>query len=325
MKIKADYKIIILIFGFAVFSGLLYLRLSFERDVKHDLYPLNSFKYKKNFFTEKITGLEFTKIEKGSFFMGSPENDHLKNRDEEPLTLIEVDSFYISATEVSNKDFGLFVKDTGYKTTSEKEGFSWIFSNLTGKWEKKKGLSWKNPGYDTKEDSPVVHVSFFDAKAFADWLTSKYKKRVFRLPFEYEWEYAAKEGSDNISYFYNNNETLCTFINGADISAKNYFQGWKINNCNDGFIFTAPVRYLKPSNSGLYNMLGNVWEWCDSKYFPVIQKKNKRIYGKKAKVVIRGGSFYSKPKYLRFTERDYLSSPEKRGYDIGFRIVMTEN
>lgn len=275
-------------------------------------------------FVEKNTGLNFVEMGSGCFYMGSSQEDpHVKN-DELPLTLIHLKDFYICSTEVSKEAFAVFVAETGYRTTAEKQGFSWVFSDLTGKWEKKKNISWKNPGFDQDMDHPVVHVSFYDATEFTNWLSSKNKDFSFRLPTEQEWEFAARGGLSESRFVPKEDETLCTYINGADLSARHYFKGWKVLNCFDGFPFTAPVESLKPSSHGLYHMLGNVWEWCDSRYYPEIRKKNKKIYGNKAKVVIRGGSFYSKPEYLRFAERDFLASPEKRGYDIGFRPVMTK-
>ena len=273
------------------------------------------------FFKENTTGLIFIKFRKNTFLMGSPENEPERNSDEGPVTKVNIDPFYICTTEVRKKDFKRFAVETGYRTEAEKENFSWIYSEITGNWEKKNGLSWKKPGYEQRLNHPVVHVSFFDAVNFAKWLSSKNTGCYFRLPTEQEWEFAARSGGTEKNSFF---KQICFYANGADLSAKKEFSGWKVSECNDGFVFTSDAGSFRPNKRGIYDMLGNVWEWCDSQYRSRIFEKNKKIYGKRSKVVIRGGSFYSKPEYLRFSSRDYLSSPEKRGYDIGFRLVMIE-
>lgn len=271
------------------------------------------------FYEEEITGLKFLKIESGDFFMGSSCEEEGRKSDESPLTKICVDEFMISETEVRVKDFRLFVSETDYVTTAEKEGFSYVYSPLTGKWEKKIGATWKKPGFNQTDDHPVVHVSFFDASVFAKWLDKKIKSKRVMLPAEYQWEYAAKKGLLNMKSM----DEICSYANCADLSAKEIFPGWKISECRDDYIYTSPVKSFDQDQNGLYDMTGNVWEWCNSEYKPYISRKNSRIYGKKKNVVIKGGSFYSKPEFLRPSAREHLSSGEKRAYDIGFRLVIT--
>ncbi|MDY0360488.1 MAG: SUMF1/EgtB/PvdO family nonheme iron enzyme [Desulforegulaceae bacterium] len=267
--------------------------------------------------TEKITGLNFIRVNKGIFFMGSPEDETGRKSDESPLSKIKIDEFMISENEVRVKDFSIFVSETNYLTSAEKEGYSYVYSGLTGNWEKKKGISWKNPGFEQTDNHPVVHVSFFDAREFADWLDRKNKKYKIRLVKENEWEFAAKKG------MLKKQTNICNIANCADESARQRFSGWKISSCNDGHIFTSPVKSFLPDGLGLYDMIGNVWEWCDSEYKPYITPKNSTIYGKNKNVVIKGGSFYSKPEFLRASAREHLSSGTKRAYDIGFRLALT--
>lgn len=317
---KKSVLIIILIPFILLVYGRLGVKVFNGEDGKRD-FRKSAFKpfIKGEIVEDKTTGLLFQKMEKGSFLMGSSPGESGRDSDEGPVAEVCVDSFYISVFETRKSDFLKFTEETGFKTKAEIENYSWIYSELTGNWEKKAGLSWKNPGFHQELDHPVVHVSLADAKAFAHWLSNKSDKYDFRLPTEHEWEYAAKSGGGNEFY-----KDLCSYANGADLSARKVFKGWKVSGCEDGYVYTSKSGSLEANNAGIFDMLGNVWEWCDSEYKPKISKKNNKIYGKSCKVVIRGGSFYSKPAYLRFSSRDYLSSPEKRGYDIGFRLVMTE-
>lgn len=315
--IKKNLPFILVVLILGVYSRIFFI---FFLD-KNSGQELNkSSKLLTSRITEKITGLDFIKMNKGSFYMGSPQGEEGRKSDESPLTRIEIEEFMISETEVRVKDFSLFVSDTNFITSAEKDGFSYVYSGLTGNWEKKKGISWKNPGFKQTDDHPVVHVSFFDASEFAAWLDMKNQKFKIRLPSEDEWEYAAKKGSIGT---FNENQSICSFANCADITAREAFSGWKISDCLDGYVFTSPVKTFLPDKSGLFDMTGNVWEWCNSEYQPFISRKSSRIYGKKQNVVIRGGSFYSKPEFLRNSAREHLSSGTKRAYDIGFRLVIT--
>ncbi|MGM0417195.1 MAG: formylglycine-generating enzyme family protein [Thermodesulfobacteriota bacterium] len=304
--ISAAVLIILIIL---VYSRLTY-KIVTDKEAK-SCTPAVEAGFEKDYFREKETGINFVKIRNGCF----SRKDSSEN--------ILVEDFAISATEVRKKDFSKFIKETGWVTTAEKKGFSLIYSDLTGNWEKKE-LTWKNPGFDQGENHPVVHVSFYDAYEFAKWLSSKYENYKFRLPSENQWEYAAKVAESGDVYSREDVTGICDYANGADITAREKFSGWKISDCRDGFVYTSPAGEFSSDKKGLYDMLGNVWEWCDSRYFSKVRKKNKRIYGNKTKVVIRGGSFYSKPEYLRFSGRDFVLSPEKSSYDLGFRLVMIE-
>jgi|GEM_PF-1245258 formylglycine-generating enzyme required for sulfatase activity len=298
---------VLIILILSVYSRLIY-NIVADNNV-NPCIPATETGFEADYFIEKETGLDFIKIKSGCFSR--------KDCSEK----FSVDEFAISSTEVRKKDFSKFIKETGRVTTAEKKGFSLIYSDLTGNWEKKT-LTWKKPGFEQKPNHPVVHVSFYDAYEFAKWLSSKYENISFRLPSEQQWEFAARASEAGDVYFTEEGSDICNYSNGADLSARAEFSGWKISDCSDGYVYTSPAGEFMPDIKGLYDILGNVWEWCDSQYFPKVRKKNKRIYGNKSKVVIRGGSFYSKPEYLKFSARDFVLSPEKSSYDIGFRLVM---
>ena len=229
-------------------------------------------------------------IPAGEFLMGS-DGPHAYGN-EQPVHKVYVDSFLIDRFEVTNYQFLQFVNETGYITTAEKK-IDWnvlskqlplntpkphdtildpgslIFMktlspvplNDESKWWKwKKGASWRKPNggdstIDAIMDHPVVHVSWYDAMAYSKWA----KKR---LPTEAEWEWAAKGKLNNAIYPWGNQS-----INQLPLKA-NFWQGhfpYK-NSELDGFNETAPVGSYPPNNYGLYDISGNVWEWCSDFY-----------------------------------------------------------
>lgn len=189
---------------------------------------------------------------------------------------VEVDSFYIERTAVTNKAFRQFTRDTRFKTESETFGWSFVLDNDATErgretsqghpegapqWLAVPQAYWRKPngpgsGIKDKLDYPVVHVSYNDAKAYCKW-------KGMRLPTETEWEYAARGGLEQQPYPWGS-ELL-----GDDGSWRmNIWQGDfpKENTGSDGFYSIAPADAFEPNAYGLYNMLGNVWEWCATKY-----------------------------------------------------------
>ncbi|MCX5683322.1 MAG: SUMF1/EgtB/PvdO family nonheme iron enzyme, partial [Planctomycetota bacterium] len=135
-------------------------------------------------------------IPAGKFLMGSPATEKDRSKDEVQHEVMIGKPFYMGITSVTVDQFAAFVKDSGYKTDAEKDGFSVVFEIKDGTSMKKEvdGCSWRNPGFDQKGDHPVVQVSWNDARAFCDWLSKKSGKTVV-LPTESQWEYACRAGS----------------------------------------------------------------------------------------------------------------------------------
>jgi sulfatase modifying factor 1 len=205
--------------------------------------------------------------------------------DARPVHRVRVDGFYMDATEVTNREFAAFVKATGYKTVAEikptKAEFptapeenlvagSVVFtpsatndlSNHFQWWNYVPGADWRHPeGASSsivgKEDYPVVHIAWEDAAAYAKWAGK-------RLPTEAEWEFAARGTKAGDLYTWGNQ-----FKPDGKWMA-NIYQGKfpQKDEGADGYMGLAPVKHFAPNPYGLYDMAGNVWEWCADWYRP---------------------------------------------------------
>lgn len=222
---------------------------------------------------EELRGMRF--LDGGRFFMGSdrfyPE--------ERPMREVQVDPFWIDETPVSNAQFSLFVAETGHVTLAEvapdpkdypgmdpalAEPGSLVFQRTRGPvdlrdysqwWSFCLGANWRKPyGPNSTivglEDHPVVHIAYEDAQAFATWAGKS-------LPSEAEWEFAARGGLDRREYAWGDDLAP----GGATLA--NYWQGeFPFENRNvDGWERTSPVRFYPSNGFGLFDMIGNVWEW----------------------------------------------------------------
>ena len=171
---------------------------------------------------------------------------------------------------------------------------------------------------------PVVHISYFDAVEYCKW-------RDKRLPTEAEWEYAAKGGEDNVNFTWGNGSISSSLLNSweGDFPFSNTEK--------DGYYYTAPIKTYTPNGYGLFDMAGNVWEWCNDWYDYNYYKINKSLsinpkgpnqsfdpqepYSKKR--VLRGGSFLCNSSYCsgyRVTAR-MKSSPDSGMSHTGFRCA----
>jgi len=269
---------------------------------------------------EPKTKIRFLQLQDGCFYMGSPRQEKNRGNDEGPLHHVCLDSFWISENEITVKQFQKFVDQTNYQTQAEKDGFSWAYD---GKWKKSGGLHWKNPGFVQTQQHPVIHVTYHDALEMARWLSDS--SRRFSLPTEAQWEYACRAGSNSSRFFGEDIAQSCQYANVADRAIKQKYRAWTIHPCNDSFAFTAPVRKFSPNPFGLYDMLGNVWEWCINAYDHrayLYPKQSYGVYNNQTPVSIRGGSWYTRPQYLRCANRDFVASCMRRSSDLGFRLIM---
>src|SRR3954452_4272674 len=207
----------------------------------------------------------------GRFRMGTDDRQGFPSDGAGPVREVDLSPFRIDRFAVSNERFARFAATTGYITQAERFGWSYVFAgflpaalrkisarpDVTPWWEAVKGASWRHPegprsGLARRADHPVVHVSWQDALEFCAWSVS-------RLPTEAEWEYAARGGHDQRRYPWGDELTP----GGRHMA--NIWQGvFPVkNSMDDGYAGTAPVDAFPPNDFGLYNMAGNVWEWCN--------------------------------------------------------------
>jgi len=214
-------------------------------------------------------GIDFVLVKGGSFKMGDTFGDG--EDDEKPVHTVTVSDFYMGKTEVTVGQFRKFVSAAGYRTEAEKDGWSWIWTGSD--WEKKDGINWKKPGFSQTDSHPVVCVSWNDALAFCKWAGC-------RLPTEADWEYAARGGIKGMNYKYSGSNDL------EEV-------GWYSKNSGKK---THPVGQKKANELGLYDMSGNVWEWCsdwyEKDYYQNSPRNNPKGPDSGKYRVLRGGSWY---------------------------------
>ena len=276
--------------------------------------------------------------------------------DASPIHDVTIDGFWMDEHEVTNTQFSRFVAATGYQTVAERpldpkdfpdvpldalQPGSAVFtppnqavglSNHLQWWRYVVGASWRSPegagsSIVGRENEPVVHIAYEDALAFAKWAGK-------RLPTEAEWEYAARSGQSDTKYYWGNE------LKPSGRWAANVYQGnFPVKDAGeDGYKGAAPVKSFAPNAVGLYDMDGNVWEWCSDYYRPDYYKDSatKNPTGPSdsydpmepnvVKRVQRGGSFLCNEQYC---ER-YIAGSRGKGEvssgsnNLGFRCVSDE-
>lgn len=267
--------------------------------------------------------------------MGDSSGDRNAGDGEVPLHEVTLAEFSIDSTSVTNDAFGAFVAATGYRTEAEEFGFSAVFhlalaapkGDILGQpprtpwWLGVRGADWAHPGgrdsgLDGLGDHPVVHISWNDAQAYCEWAGR-------RLPTEAEWEYAARGGLHAAKYPWGDAE-----VDEGGWRA-NIWQGTfpRENTLEDGFLTTAPVRSFFPNGYGLWQPVGNVWEWCsdwfDPNYYEDSPAQNPTGPESGASRVLRGGSFLCHISYCnryRNAARSQNTADSSMG-NAGFRTV----
>ncbi len=230
--------------------------------------------------------------------------------------------FYLGAHEVTVGQFRRFAEAAPYQTQAEREHAGSGYNAATGRVERTPAYSWKNPGWEQTDRHPVTNVTWHDAQAFCEWLTH-HDKRTYRLPTEAEWEYACRAGTQTAWFTGDREEALCAAANVADATLRGRLgAAWKVSAWADGYPFTAPVGSFRPNAWGLYDMHGNVWEWCQDGYrrYDLLDNRDPQASGAHLARVRRGGAWSFEAKGCRSAAR-VQGSPNDRFCDIGFRVV----
>jgi formylglycine-generating enzyme len=269
-------------------------------------------------FTDCANCPEMVVIPAGKFMMGSQDSEIGRQKHESPVHLVDIAKPYaLGRFEITRGQFALFSNETRYKSD---EG-CWAIEG--GKYTDSAIRNWHDTGYLQQDNHPAACISWIDARAYTEWLSKKTGKH-YRLPSESEWEYAARGNTTSARYWGDSADQACRYANVMDSTGKTGVPNvqWG-HNCTDGFAFTAPVGSKLPNPFGLYDMLGNVWEWTEDSYHDnyigapsdgsawTIDGKNR---------VIRGGSWLNRGKHVRVAER---ATDEATDHDnfTGFRIV----
>jgi formylglycine-generating enzyme required for sulfatase activity len=310
MKLARKKKIRnILVYGGVglITAGVLIANIYISRQEK----PVNKVPVQASPPTPSFPTPEMINVRGGSFQMGSVGAEAQPN--EGPVHTVNLGSFSISKYEITVKQFLQFINDTKHVTTSDTLGFSWIYNGSD--WVKGNYVNWT---YDIhgklvdmdNMDMPVVHVSWLDAIAYCNWLSKKTNQK-FRLPTEAEWEFAARGGNSSGQYL---------FSGSNDLSLVAWFAG----NSRQSL---SKVGQKQPNELGIYDMSGNVMEWCydfySENYYETAKSDNLSGPSTGTEKVARGGSWSTPEQVCRSTFR--IAYPEtSRGGSIGFRICRTD-
>ncbi len=313
-------------------------------------------------------GMAFVTVSPGTYrrgFDGSSQRDRLFARThrysnhadfkfDSPSHLVTLSkSFQIQTTEVTVAQFRAFTDATDYQTDAEMgAGAFGLFPDqkrYNDRFQRSPSVTWREPGFAQTDDHPVVAVSWNDATAFCEWLSKK-EGVTYRLPNEAEWEYACRAGKTSWYSWGTNPDDAYRHANVADGALETaypnttrYQRAVKLEpDDGDGVVFTAPVASFRPNPWGLYDMHGNVWEWCHDRWVPDLyrrylddvphqkraefnvddpvetKKTDQHEYGDWR--CMRGGAWTCAPASVRCSIRTYAEAGDASIY-TGFRVV----
>jgi formylglycine-generating enzyme len=271
----------------------------------------------------------------GEFLMGSADRLAYPADGEGPVRPIKLSGFWIDKCAVTNAQFARFVDESGYVTEAERFGWSFVFAGLlpddfpatravarTPWWRQVEGADWRHPegpdsGVDDRHDHPVLHVTWNDARAYANAAAK-------RLPTEAEWEYAARGGLEGSPFPWGDD------LEPSGEHRMNVWQGRfpQENTLDDGWYGTCPADAFEPNGYGLYNLTGNVWEWCADWFSVDFHLRDRRTNPEGVQSgtnkTTRGGSYLCHESYCRryrVSARNALTPDSSTG-NIGFRCVV---
>ena len=275
-------------------------------------------------------------IAAGTFTMGTDDPRGYAADGEGPRHEVDLPPYRIGITPVTNAQFAAFVEDTGHRTTAEQYGTSFVFAGLLPDdfpptrgvaaapwWREVPGADWRHPegthsDLTGREQHPVVHVSWYDAHSYCTWSGT-------RLPSEAEWEFAARGGLADEHFPWGGEREP----GGRHLM--NVFQGEfpRRDTGDDGWVGTSPVGSYPANGYGLFDVTGNVWEWCEDWFDPAYYRHSPRFApsgpGTGTQRVVRGGSYLCHESYCWRYRVDARSSntPDSSTGNTGFRVASS--
>jgi formylglycine-generating enzyme required for sulfatase activity len=263
---------------------------------------------------------EMVAIPAGSFLMGSPDDEDDRFDNEGPQTEMNIRAFSMGKYPVTRGQFAEFIQATGYQPARN------CFAEIShGKYDVTSKANWKDPAFKQTDRDPVICITWKDAIAYVEWL-SQATGKAYRLPSEAEWEYAARAGTTTSRIWGDDPDDACDYANAADRQVKREY-GWTTVDCDDGYLYTAPVGKFKPNKFGLYDMLGNARQFvagCGTDSIAELPTDGSPNEACDDRVVIRGSSWESYPGVvMRVACRGFLSASEAT-IRTGFRVALSE-
>jgi formylglycine-generating enzyme len=299
---------------------------------------------RSNEVVQNSIGMQLVKVAAGEFLMGGHEPaselcaafpemarkpDYFDNEYPQHQVRISHD-FLVGKYEATVGQFQQFASATGYRTQAESDGLGgWGYEPQTGKCVgRRPQFTWRDPGFSQSDDHPVVNVTWNDAVAFCNWLGRKEGKR-YRLPSEAEWEYVCRAGTTARFFHGDDPRELPRYAHLVNLAGRDMFANVQdqVHFLKAGESLTAKVGSRLPNAWGLYDTLGNVWEWTNDwqsdDYYARSPAVDPTGPGQAISRGRRGGAWNSFPMYVRPAFRN-LDDPQTRCLNIGFRVVCDE-
>lgn len=286
-----EHEVEVIKYGYSAFTQTINLKdaQSIRADLEKSEYSFTRGEKIQDILFRDVRGPELVVMPSGNFKMGDLTGNGMSN--ERPATTETIERpFGITDTEITVADFRRFVNDTAYVTEAEKNGSCAVLENGMPKFDD--SLNWRNAGFAQSDASPVVCVSLNDAQAYTQWLSQK-SGFSYTIPTEVQWEYAARAGTETDFWW------------GNDVG----FGKANCRNCGSDYSNqrTAPVGSFQRNPWGLFDTVGNVWEWTLSDQSSVV----------------RGGAWNFAPSLARVSTRMELPADFSSNY-IGFRVVRAQ-
>ncbi|MAK71251.1 MAG: sulfatase modifying factor 1 [Idiomarinaceae bacterium] len=286
-----EHEVEIIKYGYSAFNQTVNLKDAqvIRAELEKSEYSFTRGEKIQDILFRDVRGPELVVMPSGNFKMGDLTGNGMAN--ERPATTESIARpFGITDTEITVTDFRKFVNDTAYVTEAEKNGSCAVLQNGMPKFND--SLNWRNPGFSQSETSPVVCVSLNDAQAYTQWLTQK-SGFDYNLPTEAQWEYAARAGTETDFWWGND-------VGFGKANCRNCGSDWSNQR-------TAPAGSFQRNPWGLFDTVGNVWEWTTSEQSSVV----------------RGGAWNFAPSLARVSTRMELPADFSSNY-VGFRVVRAQ-